>query len=174
MSEWGHDFRVEYRKIGSRLRNHAILKDIPIVALTATAVPRVQNDIISSLQLRQPNIVKQSFDRENLVITVKRKPTGGYRAALSGFVKEMKGLEKGKRFRHESTIIYCPTKAQVEETTAWLEHQFDGSDIRAQSYHGGQSIEHRSDAHVNFLTGRTSVIVATLAFGMGIDKTDTR
>ena len=174
VSEWGHDFRKEYRQIGSYLRSHDVLTHIPIVALTATAVPRVQKDIITSLQLRQPNVVKQSFDRDNLVITVKRKPTGGYRNALKEFVKEMKGLEKSKRFRHESTIVYCPTQAQVEEVTAWLEQQFDGSSIRAQSYHGGQNIDHRSDAHVNFLTGRTSVIVATLAFGMGIDKTDTR
>jgi len=128
----------------------------------------------AELQDRRNVVEMRSFDRDNLVITVKRKPTGGYRTALKGFVKEIKGLEKSKSFQHESTIVYCPTQAQVEEVTAWLEQQFDGSSIKAQSYHSRKSIEHQSDAKVNFLTGKTSVIVATVAFGMGIDKTDTR
>ena len=79
VSEWGHDFRPEYRRLGRVIRGHAGLRKVPIVALTATAVPRVQTDIISSLQLRDPKIVKQSFDRDNLIITIKRKPGGGYR-----------------------------------------------------------------------------------------------
>ncbi len=156
------------------MRGHEVLRAVPIVALTATAVPRVQNDILSSLRLRNPNVVKQSFDRENLIISVKRKPPGGYRAALNSFVKEMKDLKKSRRVSHSSTIVYCPTQAQVEEIAEWLERELDGSGVKVQSYHGGQGIDHRTDAHVNFLTGRTSIIVATLAFGMGIDKTDTR
>lgn len=174
VSEWGHDFRREYRQIGSFLRNHRLLQNIPILALTATAVPRVQQDIMTSLQLNNPKVVKQSFDRENLILTIKRKPPGGYKAALLGFVKEMKEMRTNKRFRNESTIVYCPTQSLVEEITAWLEQKFQGSDVRVQSYHGGQSMDHRSDAHINFLTGNTLVIVATLAFGMGIDKTDIR
>jgi ATP-dependent DNA helicase RecQ/Werner syndrome ATP-dependent helicase len=174
VSEWGHDFRRDYRQIGSLLRNHRLLQNIPILALTATAVPRVQQDIMTSLRLNNPKIVKQSFDRENLILTIKRKPPGGYKAALGGFVKEMKDMRKNKRFRNESTIVYCPTQSLVEEITAWLEQQFQGSDVRVQSYHGGQSMDHRTDAHINFLTGHTLVIVATLAFGMGIDKTDIR
>ena len=86
----------------------------------------------------------------------------------------MKHAKKKKSFRHESTIIYCTTQSQVEDITSWLCDQFEGSGIRVQSYHGGQGIEHRSNSHINFLTGKTSVIVATLAFGMGIDKLDTR
>jgi len=174
VSEWGHDFRPQYRKIGSVLRGHEILKTVPIVALTATAVPRVQIDILKSLHLRDPNVVKQSFDRENLIISVKRKPAGGYRSAFKSFVKEMKDLKKSKSVSKSSTIVYCPTQGQVEEVADWLDKELEGSGVRAQSYHGGQGIDHRSDAHVNFLTGKTSIIVATLAFGMGIDKTDTR
>ena len=175
VSEWGHDFRPSYRQVGNVLRGHAVLKNVPIVALTATAVPRVQTDILSSLQLRNPKVVKQSFDRDNLIITVRRKPAGGYRTALAGFVKDMKEMTTTTRkkmsfSRHESTIIYCPTQGQVVEVSNWLSQQFEGTDIRAQSYHGGQALEHRSDAHINFLTGKTAVIVATLAFGMGICK----
>jgi ATP-dependent DNA helicase RecQ len=174
VSEWGHDFRPEFRKVGSALRGHDVLQTVPIVALTATAVPRVQTDILSSLRLREPNVVKQSFDRENLIVSVKRKPAGGYRSALKSFVQEMKDLKKSKSVSRSSTIIYCPTQGQVEEVTEWLQRQLDGSGVQAESYHGGQDIDHRSTAHVNFLTGKTSIIVATLAFGMGIDKTDTR
>jgi len=172
VSEWGHDFRPHYRQVGSLLRGNHVLKNVPIVALTATAVPRVQRDIISSLQLRDPKIVKQSFDRDNLLIVVKRRPE--YSSALKSFVTDMKLIDTKKSFRHESTIIYCPTKRNVEEITNWLSQQFEGTRIRVQSYHGGQSMGHRSDAHINFLTGKTVVIVATIAFGMGIDKTDTR
>jgi RecQ family ATP-dependent DNA helicase len=174
VSEWGHDFRRDYREIGSLLRNHRVLKSIPILALTATAIPKVQEDIITSLQLRKPKIVKQSFDRKNLILSVKRKPQGGYTAALFDFVHEMKEVKKSRGFQNESTIIYCPTQSRVEEITAWLEQQFKGSEVTVQSYHGGQAMNHRSDAHVNFLTGKTLVLVATLAFGMGIDKTDIR
>ena len=172
VSEWGHDFRKDYRLIGDRIRNHHVLKQIPIVALTATAVPRVQSDIIKSLHLRSPKIVQQSFDRDNLIINVKRKPAGGYKVALKGFVDHMLKLDAQKK--RESTIIYCPTQTLVEELTFWLETRLENSNVKVQSYHGGQSMGHRQDAHVNFLTGRTSVIVATLAFGMGIDKIDTR
>ena len=172
VSEWGHDFRKDYRLIGDRIRNHQVLKQIPIVALTATAVPRVQSDIIKSLHLRSPKIVQQSFDRDNLIINVKRKPNGGYKVALKGFVDHMLKLDAQKK--RESTIIYCPTQTLVEELTFWLDTRLQDSNVKVQSYHGGQSMGHRQDAHVNFLTGRTSVIVATLAFGMGIDKIDTR
>jgi len=138
VSEWGHDFRPSYRQVGNVLRGHAVLKNVPIVALTATAVPRVQTDILSSLQLRNPKVVKQSFDRDNLIITVRRKPAGGYRTALAGFVKDMKEMTTTTRkkmsfSRHESTIIYCPTQGQVVEVSNWLSQQFEGTDIRAQS-----------------------------------------
>eukprot|EP00547_Thalassionema_nitzschioides_P012746 CAMPEP_0194262828 /NCGR_PEP_ID=MMETSP0158-20130606/46739_1 /TAXON_ID=33649 /ORGANISM="Thalassionema nitzschioides, Strain L26-B" /LENGTH=1147 /DNA_ID=CAMNT_0039002989 /DNA_START=125 /DNA_END=3566 /DNA_ORIENTATION=- len=188
VSEWGHDFRKDYRTIGAVLRSHPVMGGIPMVALTATAVPRVQKDILQSLKLR-PNVkvIQQSFDRDNLIITVRRKPKqGGYRTALAFLVKEFQQQQNNntnnnnnrvhRHHRHGSTIIYCPTTSQVEEVTEWLQDQLIDSEtiIKVQSYHGGQSMEHRSEAHVNFLTGRTTVIVATLAFGMGIDKTDTR
>jgi len=173
VSEWGHDFRPSYRQIGDRLRLNSKLSDIPMVAVTATAVPRVQRDILQSLYLRQPLVVQQSFDRSNLIIGMKRKPKGGYSTALKSFVQE---LDSDSSKNDQSTIIYCPTQSMVTEVSEFLQRQFNNlsSAIQVQSYHGGQSIHHRSDAHINFLTGKTHVIVATLAFGMGIDKTDIR
>lgn len=172
VSEWGHDFRKEYRKVGEMLRSHSILSQIPIVALTATAVPKVQNDILESLRLRNPLIVQQSFDRENLIISVKKKPVGGYKSALAPFVKDMKDMSVQKK--RESTIVYCPTRAMVEEISEWLSCQLESHGIDVQPYHAGLSNNARSQAHFNFLIGKTLVIVATIAFGMGIDKSDIR
>lgn len=172
VSEWGHDFRKEYRKVGEMLRSHSILSQVPIVALTATAVPKVQNDILESLRLRNPLIVQQSFDRENLIISVKKKPVGGYRSALAPFVKDMKEMSTQKK--RESTIVYCPTRIVVEEIAEWLSSQLESHGIEVQPYHAGLSNNVRSQAHFNFLIGKTLVIVATIAFGMGIDKSDIR
>ena len=177
VSEWGHDFRPEFRSLGSDIRSHPVLSSIPIIALTATAVPRVQKDIISSLRLRDPKISQQSFDRTNLVISIKRKPSsGGFRSALKPFVKDLrkKYTDKGNgQIGSESTIIYCPTQSLVEEVSEWLSNAFENV-IQVQPYHGGLSATNRTDAHINFLTGKTTIIVATIAFGMGIDKPDTR
>ena len=175
VSEWGHDFRPQFRSIGSEIRAHPVLSAVPIVALTATAIPRVQNDIISSLHLQNPIISKQSFDRSNLVLSVKRKPSsGGFRVALQPFVNELKqkfnSNTKGSG-SNESTIIYCPTQKSVDDLSDWLFDQFENEPkVQVQSYHGGLSASKRTDAHINFLTGKTSIIVATIAFGMGIGK----
>lgn len=172
VSEWGHDFRKEYRKVGEMLRSHSVLSQVPIVALTATAVPKVQTDILASLRLRNPLVVQQSFDRENLIISVQKKPIGGYRAALASFVQDMKEMSTQKK--RESTIVYCPTRNMVEEISEWLSSQLKSHHIDVQPYHAGLSNNVRSQAHFNFLTGKTLVIVATIAFGMGIDKSDIR
>lgn len=144
------------------------------MALTATAIPRVKKDILSSLRMRNPSIIEQSFDRPNLIISVQRKPaSGGYKTALKALVSKMKETNT-KRLNSrggESTIIYCPTKNQVEEVSSWLSFQFrDQPAIQIQPYHGGLSNDVRTDAHINFLTGKTTIIVATIAFGMGIGK----
>jgi ATP-dependent DNA helicase RecQ/Werner syndrome ATP-dependent helicase len=172
VSEWGHDFRKDYRKVGEMLRSHSVLSKIPIVALTATAVPKVQNDILASLRLRNPLVAQQSFDRENLIISVQKKPTGGYKAALASFVKDMK--EMIAQNKNESTVVYCPTRNMVEEISEWLCSQLKCHRIDVQPYHAGLSNAVRSEAHINFLIGKTLIIVATIAFGMGIDKSDIR
>ena len=186
VSEWGHDFRPAYRRIGTVLRGgssrNGLRPVVPIVALTATAVPRVQHDIVRNLHLRaNPLIVQQSFDRSNLRISIKRKPQGGYSTAFQQYIQDWTSTAAGTSNNGSgSTIIYCPTQSMVMEVTQYLEQQLNRNNTNAnatsgkslmmkvQSYHGGQSMQHRSDAHINFLTGRTQIIVATLAFGMGI------
>ena len=186
-SEWGHDFRPQYREIGSSIRSVPALKSIPMLALTATAVPRVQGDILRTLRMSDNvKVLKQSFDRTNIQITVKRKPpSGGYRAALQPLVEELVAAQG----RGQSTIIYCPTRSDVEEVAAHLSRQFEsaagaaagvplGSSpktiVRCEPYHAGMTPQARLAAHTNYLIGKTAVIVATTAFGLGIDKPDTR
>ena len=159
VSEWGHDFRVEYRQL-HQIRNHSVLSQVPIVALTATAVPRVQNDIMQSLHLRNPLIARQSFDRTNLKIEVHKKK--GIHAAMDPLLPKM---------AHQSTIIYAPTRDQVKQISNFLSQKLPGT---VEAYHAGLSHEERTRAHTNFLVGQTKVIVATVAFGLGIDKPDTR
>lgn len=163
VSEWGHDFRPEFRRLGE-VRD--VLPEVPIMALTATAVPRVQRDIVTNLNLRDPTIAQQSFDRPNLQITIAKKQSGGYRSAFSTeFVKKLSETS--------STIVYVPTRDQVEEVASYLQQKL-GTAKLVQPYHAGLSHDARSTAHTNFLVGKTHIIVATVAFGMGIDKPDTR
>jgi RecQ family ATP-dependent DNA helicase len=142
------------------------------MALTATAVPRIQQDITTSLMLRDPLVCRQSFDRPNLKIIVKRKDRRGnaLRAAMEPLLQQLQGKTA------DSTIIYAPTRAQVEEIASFLQQRLEaeGSKVRVEAYHAGLTQEKRSEAHTGFLTGTTAVIVATVAFGRGIDKPDTR
>ena len=163
VSEWGHDFRPEYRKL-HLIRSHGGLDDVPIMALTATAIPRVQLDIISNLSLRKPHIDRQSFDRDNLQIFVQRKKTGGVAANMRPLLSKL--ADKA------STIIYVPTRDQVEEVCSFLQQKLEG--IQVEAYHAGMPQDQRTLAHTNFLVGKTNIICATVAFGMGIDKPDTR
>jgi RecQ family ATP-dependent DNA helicase len=169
VSEWGHDFRPDFRHLGKNLRDHQGLAQIPILALTATAVPRVQLDIMQSLRLRNPLKSQQSFDRTNLKIRVLKK-SGGVSTAMQGLVEALN--TPNVRLTKESTIVYAPTRAQVEEVALYLQKSVETAQVEA--YHAGLSNDDRSRAHTNFLTGKTTVIVATVAFGMGIDKPDTR
>jgi superfamily II DNA helicase RecQ len=156
--------------VGNALRSHPVLQDIPILALTATAVPRVQQDIADSLQLRNPFIAKQSFDRSNLKIRVLKKT--GISGAMKELLQELNG--PGIRASKQSTIVYASTRAQVDELAMYLQANVHNGAVRVEAYHAGLSNEVRATAHTNFLTGLTTVIVATVAFGMGIDKPDTR
>ncbi|KAL7552803.1 hypothetical protein ACHAWF_016059 [Thalassiosira exigua] len=200
----GHDFRPSFLKIGSSLRDHPVLASIPILALTATAVPRVQQDIIKNLQMRPgATVAKRSFDRPNLKISIRRKPRNGPQGAFERMVKEMakvvakQGATSKGIIGAKSTIVYCSTKREVEDVafkiSQDLAHQlvqqhaigggnksitFEAASGLASSlvkpYHAGLSFGARTDAHTDFLVGKVAVIVATVAFGMGIDKPDIR
>ena len=156
VSMWGHDFRPEYRQL-SRLQG--LFPQLSIQALTATASPQVREDIAGQLQLRKPEMLVGSFDRPNLVYRVQR------RSDLFGQVTEVIG-----RYQGESGIIYCISKREVNELCRKLvEHG-----VRARPYHADLTGEERHRYQEDFIKDRIEVIVATVAFGMGIDKPDVR
>ena len=156
ISQWGHDFRPEYSKLG-RLRN--LFPDIPVIALTATAEPHTRRDILDRLQLNQSNSYISSFDRPNIRYTVleKEKPF----AQLAAFIRDHK---------NESGIVYCLSRKKVEKVTAKLLD--DG--YKAASYHAGLPAKQRKKVQEDFLRDDVEIIVATVAFGMGIDKSNIR
>ncbi len=156
ISEWGHDFRPEYRKIKSILGQ---LGDLPIIALTATATPKVQLDIQRNLQMEEADIYKSSFNRENLYYEVRSKKE--IKKQLIKFVKAHKG---------KSGIVYCLSRKKVEEIAELLAV----NDIKAAPYHAGLDAAVRVKNQDDFLNEEVDVIVATIAFGMGIDKPDVR
>lgn len=158
ISQWGHDFRPAYRCL-SAVR--AALPGLPVMALTATAVPRVQEDILEQLGLRSPLVSRSSFDRPNLRISCRRKTA---RAADLRRVAEL--VAAG------SSIVYVPTQQESEAVAGFLQQQLPGVSVAV--YHAGRSQQLREEAHVAFLSGAAKVIVATVAFGMGIDKPDIR
>ena len=157
VSEWGHDFRPDYRLL-SRLR--ARYPSVPILALTATATERVREDIMSQLQLRSPLIHIASFDRPNLFYEVRRKSTDSYRQILQFL----------QAHPDESVIIYCQSRQGVENLHASL--QADG--VRSLPYHAGLSSNERTANQDRFIRDDVPVLVATIAFGMGIAKPDVR
>ena len=157
ISEWGHDFRPEYRKIRQVISN--IGENIPIIALTATATPKVQQDIQKNLQMNNATIYKSSFNRSNLYYEVRAK-----RNVIKEIVKFVK-QNQGK-----SGIIYCLSRKKVEEVAEAL--NLNG--VKALPYHAGLDPKVRADTQDKFLMEDVDVIVATIAFGMGIDKPDVR
>jgi ATP-dependent DNA helicase RecQ/Werner syndrome ATP-dependent helicase len=173
VSQWGFDFRKDYREAGNILRSHPRLAKLPIVALTATAVPRIQQDITDSLHLRSPYISKQSFDRSNLAIKVMLKDKE--RALETAMEPLIRSLVKEQQ-HSSSTIIYAVTRDKTEEIATYLQQrlQSHGSAVNVQAYHAGLGAATRHQVHTQFLTGKTAVVVATVAFGLGIDKPDTR
>ena len=158
ISEWGHDFRPEYRRIRPIIET--IGKNVPIIALTATATPKVQQDILKTLQMQDAEIYKSSFNRPNLYYEVRPKTTDVFKEILK-FIR----LNSGK-----SGIIYCLSRKKVEEIAQAL--QVNG--VRAVPYHAGLDPKTRKMHQDMFLMEETEVIVATIAFGMGIDKPDVR
>jgi len=156
VSEWGHDFRPEYRQLAS-LRT--ALPDVPLMALTATATARVRTDIITHLELRNPAIFVASFNRPNLTYRVipKDQPL----KQIIDFVRKRE---------HESGIIYCASRATAERVAESLA----GRGFPARPYHAGLTAQERSNHQEQFLRDDTRIICATIAFGMGINKPNVR
>uniref|UniRef100_Q01NZ0 ATP-dependent DNA helicase RecQ n=1 Tax=Solibacter usitatus (strain Ellin6076) TaxID=234267 RepID=Q01NZ0_SOLUE len=157
ISQWGHDFRPDYRMLGQYLPT---LRPAPVIALTATATPIVQNDIAVQLELAQPAKFIQGFRRENLAIEVVELAP----SQRSEFATEL--LQDESR---RPAIVYTPTRAQSTTLAAELSQHFP-----CAAYHAGLDSEHRQRVQQQFLEGRIEVMVATIAFGMGIDKPDVR
>ena len=156
ISEWGHDFRPEYRRI------RPIINEIgtaPLIALTATATPKVQMDIQKNLGMSDASVFKSSFNRPNLYYEI--RPKHNVDRDIIRFIKQNEG---------KSGIIYCLSRKKVEELTELLV----ANGIRALAYHAGMDAQTRAANQDDFLMERADVIVATIAFGMGIDKPDVR
>ncbi|MDA9263172.1 RecQ family ATP-dependent DNA helicase, partial [bacterium] len=158
ISEWGHDFRPEYRNLRAILEQ--LEQPIPIIALTATATPKVQEDVMKNLRISGARLFKASFNRPNLYYEVRPK-TGQVDSDIIRFIKQNSG---------KSGIIYCLSRKRVEELAQTL--QVNG--INALPYHAGLDSKSRMNNQDQFLKDDCDVIVATIAFGMGIDKPDVR
>lgn len=160
ISEWGHDFRPEYRRLREMMTQ--INPDIPVIALTATATPKVQSDIVKNLDLRDPNVFISSFNRPNLYYEVlpkiKKSQTD---ESIVRFIKSVRG---------KSGIIYTLNRKTTEE----LADVLNANGIKAVAYHAGLDSKLRAERQDQFLNEDVQVICATIAFGMGIDKPDIR
>lgn len=156
---WGHDFRPQYLRIAERRR---ALGNAPVIALTATATPADQAEISRLLELRQPQVIVSGFDRPNLSYAVQAVPNERERLrTLHSLLRPERG---------GAAIVYASTRKQVDVVTARLANTLGG----VTGYHAGMSAERRQETQRAFLAGETSILVATNAFGMGVDKSDVR
>lgn len=156
ISEWGHDFRPEYRRLRPIIE---AIGSVPIIALTATATPKVQQDILKTLGMTEAKVFKSSFNRSNLYYEVRPKVN---------IVKEI--IKYIKKHPGKSGIVYCLSRKKVEE----LAESLKVNGIKAMPYHAGLDASTRAKTQDDFLMEEIDVIVATIAFGMGIDKPDVR
>jgi RecQ family ATP-dependent DNA helicase len=157
ISQWGHDFRPDYRRLQHYL---PMLRPAPVIALTATATPTVQNDIAQQLGLNSPLRSIQGFRRDNLAIEVVEVPRSARTETVVNILRDAS---------QRPAIIYVPTRSECDSLPLDLRRHF-----RAEPYHAGLTSEHRLKVQERFLCGDLDVIVATIAFGMGIDKPDVR
>lgn len=155
VSQWGHDFRHSYRKLGALRQS---FPHVPFLALTATATPNVRDDIVRALSLKDVVLTCTSFDRPNLYLDVRRK------GVMMDDLKEVIPKDDSP------TIVYCSTRGTTEEVIKIL-HNLG---VKCALYHAGLSLEERKKSHTMFLEDKVQVVVATVAFGMGIDKPDVR
>ncbi|MBK8659153.1 MAG: DNA helicase RecQ [Bacteroidetes bacterium] len=160
ISEWGHDFRPEYRRIREII--NAIKQDFPLIALTATATPKVQSDIVKTLELRKPNTYISSFNRPNLFYEIRPKKTP--QLAIKNMVQFI------KQHTGKSGIVYVINRKTADDLSQVLR----ANGIKAGAYHAGLDGKVRTQTQDAFLMEDLDVIVATIAFGMGIDKPDIR
>ena len=158
ISEWGHDFRPEYRNLKGIIKQ--LGDNIPVIGLTATATPKVQEDILKNLDMSNANVFKASFNRPNLFYEIRPK-TKNVEGDIIRFIKQHKG---------KSGVIYCLSRKKVEDIAQLL--QVNG--ISAVPYHAGLDAKTRAKHQDMFLMEDVDVVVATIAFGMGIDKPDVR
>ncbi len=156
ISQWGHSFRPNYRQL-RLLKDY--FPDVPIGAFTATATPDVKQDIIDQLNLNQPTVVTSSFDRPNLLIKINEKQNG---------IKQIE--ECIKRYPNESGIIYAATRKEVDTICEKL----GKSNYKVDKYHAGLSDDYRQKSQTKFINDDVDILVATVAFGMGINKPDVR
>ena len=156
ISHWGHDFRPEYRQLGELFSRRG---DIPVLALTATATPRVQDDVIEALCLREPERHVGDFDRPNL--TYRIQPRQDLVRQVHAVVQKHSG---------QAGIVYALRRTDTED----LARQLAGLGVRCEPYHAGMSSQQRTETQARFLDERLDVVVATVAFGMGIDRSDVR
>ena len=157
ISQWGHDFRPDYRNLARHLQ---AFRPAPIIALTATATPQVQRDIVSQLQMQDAAEFITGFRRTNLAVEV---------LELSKPQRREMALKLLREAHARPAIVYAPSRKEAEEVTSYLQDHFS-----VAAYHAGLAPAVRESTQASFLSGQTEVIVATIAFGMGIDKADVR
>eukprot|EP01133_Synstelium_polycarpum_P015250 gene15250-18052_t len=172
LSQWGHDFRPNYSHL-FRLRH--LCPDIPIMALTATSTAAIERDVFESLKLRKPYIASSSRNRPNIFYKVHSKTSGSGGIAtdwtlISRILSEMSESRRKQLTSSTSTIIYCPTIDQTKEMARYLKQK----GINAACYNSKMTPEERTNVHKEFVYNNIDVVVATIAFGMGIDKPDIR